>query len=966
MLGSADGPQRRTKSPSLFCTLYMFVVDPGRMTVKTKRIRLTVLKIALVVALGILATRLCYAIPALSAPVEDPASPPVSVSADDAPNEVWVDDDYDAGTPGWGFTRFGAVQHGIDAVAEGGTVHVLAGTYLENVIIRKSLSLLGAGTSTTTIDGQDTGTPITIADTAGVTVSDFTLTMTPADPEVEYPAYGLQAWGSREVAVNNNHFPTGGGILLYKTNHSTVKENKLRDRGSIFVWRAWNNLIEGNDLKVASHGQIWVVENSRNNIVKNNIVTGNAEGAACVGIRTSHSPNNLYLNNTSRDHRVGMLMSYSDNNVIANNDLAGGEHEDGGGILMYHSNDSVIVNNVISDVVDGAITLFGASSGNIIQGNWVTNCPRGIELFYESNDNVVLNNQVASSGSGITLDETSANLVYKNNVLNNTRQAHDDGSNTWSSDGVGNYWSDYAGSDEDGDGIGATPYRIPTSGIDPHPLIEQVPITSADVPELETIPYVDWAEQPRIYVHNHQIWEDQTIALTQTVEIRDGGHLTLRNVTLVDKTGERVEYGPIEVYVGPGGLLEVYDSEIWGNGIHIIADGTLRIENSALHGFRTWVAVQVNSDGAVIRNSVIEDCYSCINLNGSSHHTIVGNRMSRGKQGLTVAWGPGSTGNLIQDNEISHMTDQGICAAGLVDSAVISNTFAHIGGAVFFLYDVIDRPSSGNAIYGNSFYEYGSPPDIRRSRFPDWPGSNRWYSGHRGNYWDDYLDRYPDAQEHPEYTGVWDTPYEIAGEVDEVDPYPLVESDLEPLLWSREAQDVKPIGARLKAYFALRGLDDGLVSFQYRQVGDAAWRETPAQRYTDSGSHSANLTVLLPDTDYEFRGRVLSGDVQVFGETHQFTTQDTLAYFVGAPTSGIAPLTVSFTATTDAPATYLWNFGDGLTSTHRKPVHTYTGVDFYTVTLTMTQGIETDTLTRSNYIRVWRDRLYLPSVLRSR
>jgi hypothetical protein len=45
------------------------------------------------------------------------------------------------------------------------------------------------------------------------------------------------------------------------------------------------------------------------------------------------------------------------------------------------------------------------------------------------------------------------------------------------------------------------------------------------------------------------------------------------------------------------------------------------------------------------------------------------------------------------------------------------------------------------------------------------------HTNHLGNYWDDFVDRYPDAEE-IDATGIWNTPYEIDGDSDN---YPLME-----------------------------------------------------------------------------------------------------------------------------------------------------------------------------------------------
>ncbi|MFO7676930.1 MAG: hypothetical protein R6V50_00890, partial [Thermoplasmatota archaeon] len=41
----------------------------------------------------------------------------------------------------------------------------------------------------------------------------------------------------------------------------------------------------------------------------------------------------------------------------------------------------------------------------------------------------------------------------------------------------------------------------------------------------------------------------------------------------------------------------------------------------------------------------------------------------------------------------------------------------------------------------------------------------------QGNYYDDYIENYPDAQQ---FNGIWDTPYDILGRGNNQDPYPLI------------------------------------------------------------------------------------------------------------------------------------------------------------------------------------------------
>lgn len=78
-----------------------------------------------------------------------------------------------------------------------------------------------------------------------------------------------------------------------------------------------------------------------------------------------------------------------------------------------------------------------------------------------------------------------------------------------------------------------------------------------------------------------------------------------------------------------------------------------------------------------------------------------------------------------------------------------------------------------------------------------------------------------------------------------------------------------------------------------------------------------------------------------------------VANFSATPTSGTAPLAVSFTdVSSGRPTSWAWDFGDGGTSTQRNPTHTYSTAGSYTVTLTVANGAGSHTTTRSDYISV--------------
>jgi beta propeller repeat protein len=77
------------------------------------------------------------------------------------------------------------------------------------------------------------------------------------------------------------------------------------------------------------------------------------------------------------------------------------------------------------------------------------------------------------------------------------------------------------------------------------------------------------------------------------------------------------------------------------------------------------------------------------------------------------------------------------------------------------------------------------------------------------------------------------------------------------------------------------------------------------------------------------------------------------ASFSASPTTGKAPLTVTFTdKSIGSPTSWKWTFGDGTTSTKQNPTHKYSKVGKYTVSLTVKNAAGSNTVTKKDYIKV--------------
>jgi PKD repeat protein len=125
--------------------------------------------------------------------------------------------------------------------------------------------------------------------------------------------------------------------------------------------------------------------------------------------------------------------------------------------------------------------------------------------------------------------------------------------------------------------------------------------------------------------------------------------------------------------------------------------------------------------------------------------------------------------------------------------------------------------------------------------------------------------------------------------------------------------------------------------------GGTSSAQNPSYTYAAAGTYTVALTVAGP----------LGSDTRTRVDYVTVSNPPPTADFVGAPTSGIAPLTVNFTdLSTGTITSRLWDFGDGTTSTHQNPTHLYPNPGVYTVMLSVSGPSGSNSATKFNYITV--------------
>ncbi|MBN1861892.1 MAG: right-handed parallel beta-helix repeat-containing protein [Candidatus Thermoplasmatota archaeon] len=241
-----------------------------------------------------------------------------------APPLVFVNDDYNGSTPGWGYNHFNTIQDGINAVAANGTVCVSNGTYGEDILVDKSLSLLGANKYSTIITGSGNGTGVNITED-NVTVQGFTI-------QNYTEGYGIIISSNANVITENIIADTIVGIgIMYgdplapshsNNGYNTISGNQLIHNTLIGIGvYGRNNTLLQNSISESEYG-IMVTLADSTNISQNNISENNNGVLNMASCNTT-----LYRNTFSQNRKVGLFEYCTSRAMVRqNNFIKNGRH----------------------------------------------------------------------------------------------------------------------------------------------------------------------------------------------------------------------------------------------------------------------------------------------------------------------------------------------------------------------------------------------------------------------------------------------------------------------------------------------------------------------------------------------------------------------------------------------------------------------------------------------------------------
>lgn len=333
------------------------------------------------------------------------------------------------------------LQQAIAAASPGDVLVLAPGVHLGPLLIDRPLTLQGEPGAI--IDGQGLATAIKVV-APQVTLRGLAIRNSGHDDESMDAGVFLARTAAHADVEDNNLTGNLVGVWVHGAPDATVRHNR------IIGWNARNLNDSGNGVYVWNAPGAQVVDND---------ISGGRDG-----IFTNASRSDVFRGNYLHDVRFAVHYMYTNNSEVSDN-VSRGNHA---GYVIMFSNDLIIRDNISEHDRDHGM-LFNYANRSQITGNVVRGGEKCV-FIYNANMNRIAGNWFEGCGIGVHFTAGSErNQISDNAFINNRTQVMYVGTRSldWAANGRGNYWSDNAAFDLNGDGIADEAYR-------PNDLVDQV------------------------------------------------------------------------------------------------------------------------------------------------------------------------------------------------------------------------------------------------------------------------------------------------------------------------------------------------------------------------------------------------------------------------------------------------------------------------------------------------------------
>lgn len=226
---------------------------------------------------------------------------------------------------GSGEGNYTKIQYAINAAEDGDTVFVYddSSPYYENIVIKKSISLIGEDKNTTVIDGKYIDNVIEISKDY-IWIEDFSIRNS-ANGTTHLVDSGIRIFSNYNTITNCIFYDNLCGISSQTdyhrslSNNNTVKYNYIHNNKYGIKSQGKGNIIINN--KVTKNVLYGIQISRSENVISGNIVTKNGLGHLGNGIRVIDGENNVVEDNLIAINDIGISIEYSYGNKIEKNNI---------------------------------------------------------------------------------------------------------------------------------------------------------------------------------------------------------------------------------------------------------------------------------------------------------------------------------------------------------------------------------------------------------------------------------------------------------------------------------------------------------------------------------------------------------------------------------------------------------------------------------------------------------------------